>query len=101
MNLGDVEFAILETSGEITVVQKPEKRSTIPEDFGIVPEYEGISYDLIVDGKIMEDNLQKIGKNYEWLRRQVEKFALKPEDVFIATIDGKGQFFCQGKEKNK
>ena len=57
MNLGDVEFAILETSGEITVVQKPEKRSTIPEDFGIVPEYEGISYDLIVDGKIMEDNI--------------------------------------------
>ena len=33
MNLGDVEFAILETSGEITVVQKPNKRNTIPEDF--------------------------------------------------------------------
>lgn len=99
MNLGDVEFAILETSGEITVVQKPNKRNTIPEDFGIMPEYEGLSYDLIVDGKVMTENLQKIGKNYEWLRRQVEKFNLKPNEVFIATIDGKGQFYCQRKEK--
>ena len=100
MNLGDVEYAILETSGEVTVVQKPNKRNTIPEDFGIMPEYEGLSYDLIVDGKVMTDNVQKIGKNYEWLRKQVEKFNAKPEDIFIATIDGKGQFFCQ-KTKGK
>ena len=100
MNLGDVEYAILETSGEVTVVQKPNKRNTIPEDFGIMPEYEGISYDLIVDGKTMTDNLQKIGKNYEWLRKQVQKFNCRPEEVFIATIDGKGQFFCQ-KRKSK
>lgn len=99
MNLGDVEFAILETSGEVTVIQKPNKRNAIPEDFGIMPEYEGISYDLIIDGKIMEDNLNKIGKNYEWLRKQVEKFGLKPKEVLVATIDGKGQFFCQKKEK--
>ncbi len=100
MNLGDVEYAILETSGEVTVVQKPNKRNTIPEDFGIMPEYEGISYDLIIDGKVMTDNLNKIGKNYEWLRKQVEKFNLKPDEVLIATIDGKGQFYCQ-KRKNK
>lgn len=99
MNLGDVEFAILETSGEITVVQKPNKRNTTPEDFGIVPEYEGISYDLIVDGKVMKDNLKKIGKNEEWLKKQIQKFKLRPNEVFIATIDGKGQFYCQEKEK--
>lgn len=98
MNLGDVEFAILETSGEITVVQKPNKRNAIPEDFGILPEYEGLSYDLIIDGKIMSDNLKKIGKNYQWLRKQIEKFGLNTEDVFVATIDGKGQFFCQKRE---
>lgn len=95
MNLGDVEYAILETSGEVTVIQKPNKRNAIPEDFGIMPEYEGIPYDLIVDGKVMNDNLKKLGKNYEWLRKQVEKFNSKPEEIFIATIDGKGQFFCQ------
>lgn len=97
-NLGDVEYAILETSGQVTVIQKPEKRNIIPEDFNIVPEYEGIPYDLVVDGKIMDKNLQLIGKNVEWLRKQVEKFKMKPEDALVVTIDGKGQIFCQKKD---
>ena len=101
VNLGDVEYAILETSGDITVIQKPEKRNTIPEDFHIVPEYEGISYDLVVDGKIMEKNLKKLGKNYQWLKKQVEKFNIRPEEALVVTLDGKGQIFCQEKEKKK
>lgn len=98
MNLGDVEYAILETGGQINVIQKPNKRTTIPEDFGIEPEYEGISYDLVIDGKVMNDNLKKLGKNYKWLKKEVEKFGYSPEDALIVTIDGKGQFFSQKKE---
>ena len=99
VNLGDVEYAILETSGQVTVIQKPEKRNTIPEDFNIVPEYEGIPYDLVVDGKVMNKNLKTIGKNYNWLKKQVEKFDIKPEEALVVTIDGKGQIFCQKKEE--
>ena len=100
MNLGDVEYAILETSGQINVIQKPNKRSCIPEDFGIEPEYEGISYDLVIDGAVMNDNLKTLGKNYEWLKKQVDKFGYKPEEALIVTIDGKGQFFSQKKQNN-
>ena len=99
VNLCDVEYAILETSGEVTIIQKPEKRGTIPEDFNIVPDYEGISYDLVVDGKIMDENLKKLGKNYQWLKKQVEKFNIRPEEALVVTIDAKGQIFCQEKEK--
>ena len=88
----------METSGQVTVIQKPEKRNTIPEDFNIVPEYEGIPYDLVIDGKIMYDNLKALGKNREWLKKQVEKFKIKPEDALVVTYDGKGQIFCQKKE---
>lgn len=98
VNLGDVEYAILETSGQVTVIQKPEKRNTIPEDFNITPEYEGIPYDLVVDGKVMNANLQAIGKNYNWLKKEVEKFNMKPEEALVVTYDGKGQIFCQKKE---
>ena len=97
--LGDVEYAILETSGEISVIQKPEKRNTIPEDFNIIPKYEGIPYDLIIDGKIMYENLKKIGKDEIWLKKQVEKFNIKPENALIVTFDGKEQIFCQEKER--
>lgn len=101
VNIGDVEYAILETNGQVTVIQKPNKRNTIPEDFNIMPEYEGISYDLVVDGKIMYDNLKLIEKNYEWLKKQVNKFGFEPEQALIVTLDGKGQFFCQKKESKQ
>lgn len=100
-NLADVEYAILETSGQVTVVQKPEKRNTIPEDFNIIPEYEGITYDLVVDGKVMYKNLEKIGKNYQWLQKELAKLKMRPEEALIALIDGKGKIFCQKKQKNK
>ena len=64
----------------------------------IEADYEGIAYDLVVDGRIMYKNLEKIGKNYVWLEKEVNKFGYKPEEALIATIDGKGQFFCQKKE---
>ena len=96
-SVGDVEYAILETSGDITVIQKPNKRTTIPEDFNIMPEYEGIPYDLVIDGKIMYKNLKKIGKDYNWLQKEVGKFKIRPEEALLVTFDGKGQIFCQKK----
>ena len=54
---------------EILQLFRNQKKNTIPEDFNIVPDYEGISYDLVVDGKIMDENLKKLGKNYQWLKK--------------------------------
>ena len=96
-NISDVEYAILETSGQISVIPKPNKRNTIPEDFNIMPEYEGIGYDLIVDGKIMKDNLKKVDKDYNWLIKKIREFDAKQEEILLATLYGKGEFFCQKK----
>ena len=100
-NIGDVEYAILETSGQVTVIPKPNKRATMPEDFNIEPQYEGIPYDLVVDGRVMYKNLEKIGKNYMWLVKQTEKFGIKPEEALIVTIDGENKFFCQPKNEKE
>ena len=97
VNLGDVEYAILETSGQVTVIQKPDKRTTIPKDFNITPEYEGIPYDLVVDGKVMYKNLKTIGKDNNWLKKQVNKFNMEPEEALIVTFDVGSQMFCQKK----
>ena len=98
-NLADVEYAILETSGQVSIIQKPNKRTTIPEDFNIMPEYEGISYDLVVDGKIMNDNLKILNKTYGWLKKEVNKFNIGPEEALLVTVNAKGDIFCQKKEK--
>ena len=97
VNIGDVEYAILETSGQVTVIPKPEKRSITIEDLGIKAEYEGIAYDLVLDGKVMYENLKLLKKDYNWLKNQVSKFGIQPEQALIVTIDGKGNFFCQEK----
>lgn len=99
VSIGDVEYAILETSGQVTVIEKPNKRKLIPEDLGIQPEYEGIPYDLVINGRIMSNNLKAIGKNYIWLQKQVNKFGFEPEEALIVTFDGKGQIFCQKMER--
>ena len=98
-NISDVEYAILETNGEVTVIQKPDKKNLTLSDMGIQAQYEGLPYDLVVDGKVMYKNLEKLGKNYVWLQRQTEKFGIKPEDALIVTIDGNNQFYCQPIEK--
>ncbi len=100
-SLNDVEYVILETNGEISVVEKPDKRNTIPMDFNIMPEYEGIPYDLVIDGKVIFENLKILGKNYNWLLNKLKEYKIKPEEALIVTIDGKNQFFYQKLENNK
>ena len=101
ISIADVEYAILETNGQVTVIQKPEKKNVTVEDLKLQPRYEGITYDLVLDGKVMYENLKKLSKDYDWLKREVSKFKIKPEDALIVTIDGKGKIFCQEKMKLK
>lgn len=98
-NIGDVEYAILETNGQLSVIEKPEKRNVTTEDLNIQAEYEGISYDLVLDGKVMYENLKKIGKNYTWLKKEVGKFNMKPEEALIVVQNGDQSIFCQKKER--
>lgn len=100
-SITEVEYAILETNGQISVVEKPEKRNLKPEDLNIKPQYEGMTYDLVVDGVVMYDNLKILNKDYNWLKEKLSKYNIKPEDAFLVTIDGKNEIFCQEKNIKK
>ena len=77
---------------------KPDKRPITTGDLEIKTKFDGLSYDLILDGEIMYENLKKLGKDYNWLKKQVKKFGMTPEEVLLATIDEGGNFFCQKDE---
>ena len=49
----------------------------------------------------MNQNLKKIRKDYNWLKKETNRFGFNPEDALIVTFDGKGQIFCQKKERKK
>ena len=84
--------------GQLSVIVKPEKRTVVLEDLKINADYTGIPYDLVIDGVILKDNLNKIGKDKNWLEKEVSKFGFKPEEALIVTLNGKGDIFCQKKE---
>lgn len=99
VNLSDVEYAILETSGQLSVILKSQKRPLTPEDLNIPTSYEGLPTTLIIDGFVFWDNLKRINLTEEWLMTELSKLGAKgPRDVLFSYIDTQGNLFCQKKE---
>jgi uncharacterized membrane protein YcaP (DUF421 family) len=99
--LNDVDYGILETNGQLSVILKPVKRPATAEDMLVNKEYEGLPIDIILDGKIVEENLNKINITKEEIMKKVELENLKIEDVFYANINDKKEFYIQKKESNE
>ncbi len=100
-NISDVEYAILETSGQISVILKSEKSPVTCEDLNLPIDKTKISYDLILDGRIMNDNLKKIDKDQKWLEKEISKFNMLPTEALIFVLNGDGTYYCQRKIRGK
>ncbi|MEJ6949770.1 DUF421 domain-containing protein [Natronospora cellulosivora (SeqCode)] len=99
-NISDVEFAILETNGKISVIPKSQKRPVNPEDLNIPTKYEGLSHSLVIDGEIQDYNLKKLNLNKEWLRAELAKYNIEdPSDTFFAALDTSGNLIYQKKRR--
>jgi len=99
-NIADVEFAVLETNGQLSVFPKSQKRPTIPEDFNITTKFEGLPLAIIMDGNLNSINLQQSNKNLKWLNNELKKQSIdKIENVFLASLDSSGSLFVQAKER--
>lgn len=93
-DLGEVEFAILETNGQLSVQKKSQHRAVKPEDLGLDTDYQGVSTEIIRDGKIVEQNLQQNNLTHEWLYNELAAREIKDiGEVFLATLNTKGELF--------
>jgi uncharacterized membrane protein YcaP (DUF421 family) len=98
-SLADVEFAVLETSGELSVLLKSQKRTVTPADMKLDTTYEGLPLVLIMDGQVMSSELRKSQLTEAWLRTELEKRGIKsPSEVLIASLNTQGELFLQPKE---
>ncbi|WP_350344827.1 DUF421 domain-containing protein [Proteinivorax tanatarense] len=86
-NISDVQYAILENNGELSVILKPEKRPLTPGDVGINPPAGGLPLPLILDGQIQSENLKRANKDIKWLENIVKKEGYKIEEVIYAHVD--------------
>ena len=87
-NIADVETIVLESNGRLSMLPKASKRPATPEDLGISVESEKIISTIILDGEVLKDNLEHIGKNEEWLFKEMKKQGYPNEhSIFLATVD--------------
>lgn len=91
-NVGDVELAVLETSGKLSVFPRPEARPVTPGDLGLRAREDGLPLPLIVDGQAIGKTLNILHQDESWLAQEIERLGYgRVSDVFFAVIDTSGQ----------
>jgi len=90
--VADVEFAIIEPDGNLSVIPKSQSRPVTPNDLNVATQYEGITLPLIIDGEIQYNNLKFAKLDVAWLNQEIMKAGAKrAEDVFLAELDTTGK----------
>ena len=92
-NISDVEFAVMETSGDINVFKKADKSPITPHDMKIKVAPQNQPQTVILDGTVLNDPLASIGLNQGWLKLQLENLGVAIDNVFIAQVDSSGDLY--------
>lgn len=88
----DVEMAIMEPSGDINVLLKEENQPLTPKQLGMKPPPQQAPQIVIMDGKIMEEPLHKLGLNRQWLDKELTRRKLTTSQIYLAQVDANNQF---------
>ena len=87
-NLSDIQTAMLEANGKISFIPNSLKRPATPEDLSLNPKQDFLVTNIIIDGKVLEENLKNTGNNLKWLHDNLEKQnAGRIENIILSTCD--------------
>lgn len=92
-NLADVEFAVMESTGEVNVLLKSDKKPVTPHDLQrkVAPLSEPET--VILDGNILDESLKNRGLTRQWLKAQLSGLGVSLDNVFIGQVDSSGDLF--------
>lgn len=87
-DLSQIEYAIMESNGQISFLPKSKYTPLTPNDMKIKTPYKGLTANLVIDGKIMHENLNNIGKDEKWLLKRLENNGYdRLDDVLLVICD--------------
>ena len=96
-NLSDIQTAIFECNGRLTVLPVSTKRPMNPGDMKLTPQPEYINTEVIMDGRILHDNLKRMGLDIKWLEKQIKEQGFKnAKEVFLGLCDKNNQLYLYG-----
>ena len=91
-NLADIHTAVFEYNGKLTILPVSKKRPVTPEDMKLSPEQETLSTEVIMDGRILEENLKRMGLNAAWLDKQLRTQGVHDaKAVFLGLCDAQNK----------
>lgn len=91
-NIDEIQTAIFEYNGRLTILPKSQKRPLTPEDMNIDPEKTEIYTEVIMDGRILHENLKRLGLNLEWLTKELKKKKYKShKEIYLGLCNKKNQ----------
>ncbi len=96
-DISDVEYALLEQNGKLSVIPKESARGITLEDMGIERPSRGFAHPIILSGAVSEYNLRLVGKDMDWLVKKLD--GKRPEDILLLTVDDLGDVRIIEKEK--
>ena len=101
-DLSNVSYAILETNGSLSVLQKCAYQTPTAQDLGLpLKNDEGLAYMLVLDGVISERAVHSTGVSRDWVLEQLKKAGIRgPRDVFFAQLTPDGTLFIQQRQTN-
>lgn len=92
--MADVEYAILEPDGNLSVLPKSQKRPVTPDDLNVPTSYEGIETELVVDGEVIYQNLKQLNLDDQWLLKKLAEQGVQDlKEVAYAALDSSGGFY--------
>ncbi|HJH62347.1 MAG TPA: DUF421 domain-containing protein [Firmicutes bacterium] len=101
-DLTSIQTAVFEYNGRLTILPVSSQRPATPNDMNLAPEQELLFTEIIMDGRILEDNLKRMGLDLTWLDKQLKQQHIhSPQDVFLALCDRNLKFVLYGKSDNK
>jgi uncharacterized membrane protein YcaP (DUF421 family) len=89
--IADVEFAVLEPTGEVNVLLKKDRQPMTLKDFGIKTGNEKEPQTVIMDGEVLDEPLATLGLNRGWLKTELDKTGVAVENVYLGQVDSYGQ----------
>ena len=101
-DISTVDYAVLETDGTLNVLLSPASQPVTAGQLHCAVGEAGYPYILISDGRVLRDNLQKCGRDENWLREECARHgATDPSEVFLLTYTQSGRIFYAAREKNR
>ena len=101
LDLASVQFAILETNGNLSVFPYPKERPATAREAGIPARKQHLPLTIISDGKLLKENLQKAGKDEAWVARVLKERHADLEDTWLLTVDAEDHILFYRREKGK